>query len=290
VTAPRAFHPYAYAGNDPLNNADPDGMTFWSVVGAVVGLAAGIALVTLAVLVPPLGAAVVAATVALMTVSYIAASATAGTDFGSFMRGFSIGLNAGLNAMLGSMVFGPVVGIALGVINFLAAFDGISGDRGGTYQAVLGWSSWLMPMSWLATGIGLALFLFDLVAAGVTGNRQGTAPRINGIFIDWGTGTIVTHGGLATPYAGGYNLGNFAYINAGSPTSVRGGVIQHEMGHTLQVAAFGSIWHFVGAWDENIGPNGGRGTNAYAEHLAESHNPAWVPGRPSVPWWALMWR
>ena len=27
VTAPRAFHPYAYAGNDPLNNVDPDGLS-----------------------------------------------------------------------------------------------------------------------------------------------------------------------------------------------------------------------------------------------------------------------
>lgn len=291
VTAPRAFHPYAYAGNDPLNNADPDGMTFWSVVGAIVGLAAGIALVTLAVLVPPLGAAVVAATVALMTVSYIAASATAGTDFGSFMRGFSIGLNAGLNAMLGSMIFGPVVGIALGVINFLAAFDGIAGDRGGAYQAVLGWSSWLMPMSWIATGLGLGAFLINLVAAGVTGNDRGTASRIRSITVDWATGTIVTHGGvLMRSDTLGYTLGNFVYINRTASMRVAAGTIDHETGHVLQVAAFGSIWHFVGAWDENVGPSGGRRSNAYAEQLAEGHNPPGIWGGVWVPLWARMWR
>lgn len=291
MTTPRAFHPYAYAGNDPLNNADPDGMTFWSVVGAIVGVAVGIALVTLAVMVPALAPLVVVLTAGLMTVSYVAAAATVKSDFSEFMRGFSIGLNAGLNAMIGSMIFGPVVGIALGVINFLAAFDGIAGDRGGTYQAVLGWSSWLMPMSWIATVIGLGVFIFDLIAAGVSGNDRGTAARIRSIKIDWATGAIVTHGGLAMDAnALGYDLGNFVYINRTASRRVGAGTIAHETGHVLQVAAFGSIWHFVGAWDENVGPNGGRKWDAYAEHLAEGHNPPGIWGGAWVPMWARMWR
>jgi RHS repeat-associated protein len=298
VAAPRAYHPYAYCGNDPVNNADPDGMSFWSVLGAIAGVIAGVAIVTLAVLVPTTAviAALVVGTLGLMTVSYVGGSLAGGSALGQFIRGFSIGLNAGLNAMLGSMIFGPIVGIALGVVNFLAAFDGIAGDRGGTYQAVLGWSSWLMPMSWLATGVGLGIFLIDVVAAGLTGNRPGTAARINSITPDWGTGAIVTHGGVLSGFPGGYTPGNFVYINAGVSTSVGAGIIEHELGHTLNNAAFGSIWHFVGWIDENAIQKP-PGDKALAERLAESHDPAWVTKRwvaagaaSPLPWWALMWR
>ena len=290
VTAPRAYHPYAYCGNDPLNNADPDGMTFWSVVGAIAGVVAGVAIVTLAAIATPLGvAAIVVGAIGLMTVSYVAGSAAAGSGFGEFMRGFSIGLNAGLGATLGSMIFGPIVGIALGVVNFLAAIDDVAGDRHGTYQAILGWSSWLMPMSWLATGIGLAIFLTDIVAAGLTGNKPGTATRINSISVDWATGAIVTHGGVVgSSFDGGYTPGNFVYISTTAPTTVSAGIIQHELGHTLSNAAFGSIWHLVGWIDENFVQKAGQEDRAYAERLAESHNPAGAS--LPLPWWAMMWR
>ena len=257
------------------------------MVGAIVGLVAGIALVALAVMVPPLAPLAVALGVGLMTVAYIGGAASVGSGFGDFMRGFSIGLNAGINAMVGSMVFGPVVGIALGVVGFLAAFDGIAGDRGGAYQSVLGWSSWLMPMSWLANALGLGVFLINRIAAGVGSGRPGAAAQINGYRIDWATGTIITHGGWLTPVPGGYNLGNFVHVNANSRMTPS--LLQHEIGHGLNVAAFGSIWHLVGAWDQNVGPNGGRDANAYAEHLAESHVDSTLPGAAFVPLWARMW-
>ena len=93
-------------------------------------------------------------------------------------------------------------------------------------------------------------------------------------------------------FDGGYTPGNFVYISTSAPASVRGGILEHELGHTLNNAAFGSIWHVVGWIDENFVPKGGRGDKAYAERLAESHNPAWVDARYgiSLPWWALMWR
>lgn len=72
-----------------------------------------------------------------------------------------------------------------------------------------------------------------------------------------------------------------------SSKQVAAGTIDHETGHLLNVAAFGSIWHFVGAWDQSVGPCK-RGADAYAEHLAESHNPPGTGVR--VPWWARMWR
>ncbi len=45
----------------------------------------------------------------------------------------------------------------------------------------------------------------------------------------------------------------------------------HETGHTLNVAAFGSIFHFIGAIDENAIQS--TPANAYAERLADSHDP-----------------
>jgi hypothetical protein len=52
----------------------------------------------------------------------------------------------------------------------------------------------------------------------------------------------------------------------------------------LNNAAFGSIFHFVGAIDENVPPFA-RKAGAYAERFAESHDPTGI-----VPPWAEMWR
>ena len=38
IDNPKALYPYLYVGNDPLDNVDYDGLTFWSVVGAIVGV------------------------------------------------------------------------------------------------------------------------------------------------------------------------------------------------------------------------------------------------------------
>ncbi|MBA2277605.1 MAG: RHS repeat-associated core domain-containing protein [Chloroflexia bacterium] len=276
---PKALHPYVFTGNDPLNKVDEDGFSFWSVVGAIVGVIAAIAVAAVVVLTGGLAGVLIgiALAVALVSVSYVVASATAGTGFGEFMRGFMIGFNAGLNAIIATALFGPVVGIALGVVNFLAAFDTIAGNS--FYQGVLGWSSWLMPMSWLATAVGLVFFLLTVIPAIFTLN-QVPAVAIDSISIDWGTGSIVTTGGwmFLPGFRGGYNLGNFTYITPGST------VAAHEAGHVLNVAAFGSIFHFVGAIDENVPPFA-RGPGAYAERLAESHDPT-----GAVPPWAEMWR
>lgn len=71
-----------------------------------------------------------------------------GIATGQFVGGFTIGFNAGMNGVLAGALFGPVVGVTL-VVNFLATFEGISNNS--AYQGILGWSSWLMPMSWTAT-------------------------------------------------------------------------------------------------------------------------------------------
>ncbi len=262
---------YTYVGNDPVNNIDPTGLSLWSVLGAVVGVVVGVvvAVAVAAAFATGIGFGILAVVgvIGLLTVSYVLASNNQTNGFGEFMRGFMIGLNASMNATILTFMGAGSLGLAVGVINFLAAFDTIANSE--AYQGILGWSSWLMPMSWLATGIGLIFFLLNAVAAAFTLNRAA-AVRIQSLSIDWGTGTIVTEGGfLFLPnFRGGYNLGNFAFVTPGS------NVVDHETGHTLNVAAFGSIFHFIGAIDQNgvqANPQ-----DAYAERLAESNDPATI--------------
>ena len=266
---PKALHPYIYVANDPLNNVDYDGLSFWSVVGAIVGVIVAVALVVaVAVLTVATGGAFgvvlgIVLAIGIVSVSYAIADANRGSGVGEFFRGFMIGFNAGLNAAIGTMIFGPGIGIALGVINFLAAFDTIAGNK--IYQGILGWSSWLMPMSWLATAVGLIFFVINVIVAGVT-FQQWDAAKIDKISIHWETGAIVMRGGLIHPAGGatGFNLGQFSFLDSG------GSAEEHETGHGLNVAAFGSIFHFVAAIDQNVF---GSGADTYSEHLAESHDP-----------------
>ena len=281
---PQGLHLYAFVANDPLNKTDPTGLSFWSVFGAVVGVVVGI---VAAVAIVATGGALgvllavglaLGASLLVTGVSYIIASnVDPNSAFGQFMRGFMIGFNAGMNGVLASAIFGPTVGIALGVINFLAAFDGIAENS--VYQGILGWSSWLMPMSWGATGLGLVFYAFNLIVAGIT-FQQWDAAKIDRLAIDWKTGTIVMVGGLIKNGTA-YNLGNFVVMNQtwlDNPAS--GGydaVLNHETGHTLNVAAFGTAFAICDMFGAI-----GSGVNDYGERIAESHTNR---GRPTIPMW-----
>ena len=268
----KAFQCYAYTGNDPANNVDLSGMSFWSVFGAIVGAIVGIALVVFA---GPLLALIIG--IGVVTLSYILASNNVNNDFGEFMRGFMIGFNAGMNAAIGTILFGPVIGIALGVINFLAAFDSIAQNE--IYKGILGWTSWLMPMSWVVTGLGLIFFVINLIVAGVT-FQQVDRVKIHSISVNWQTGMIVMEGGLITYPPGGFNMGNFSFYGEGHTD-----VIDHELGHGLSLGAYGWVFHFVGAIDENVVQENMH--DAYSEHLAESNQatPDHPPPTPALDMW-----
>jgi RHS repeat-associated protein len=283
IHRPSGLHLYAYVANDPMNRTDPEGLSFWSIVGAVVGVAVGV-VVGLAIIAATGGLGLVAfgiilgVSLGVTGVSYLIASEVdPNSAFGQFVRGFMIGFNAGLNGVL----VGGAAGTVLGVIDALAAIDGVA--RNSFYQGVLGWSSWLMPMSWAATALGAAFYVFNLVAAGVTGN-QWSAAKIDKLGFDWNTGTFVMLGGLIRNGTA-FSMGHFvlmdpSYVNGSTPDQTYDAVLRHETGHTLENGAFGSAflaWDFVG---ENIA---GAGGNDYGEEIAESH--ANRPGRPTIPMW-----
>ncbi len=294
--APQGLHLYTFVANNPLNKTDPTGMSFWSIVGAVagviVGVAVGLAIVAAVVATGGVGGIFLGIGLALLAglaftgVSYLAANnSNPNSDRYQFFRSFMIGFNAGMNGVLASTIVGGYVGfgvgVVLGLINLLAVHDGIA--KNSVYQGILGWSSWLMPMSWGATGFGLAVYAINIVVAMVT-NQNFEATTIDKMAIDWKTGSIVMVGG-AIRNGAGFNMGNFVFIdpgfiNAGIPGISYESVLRHETGHTLSVAAFGSVFHLSDFIDEVVLHNG---ANAYGEKIAESHSN--IPGRPVIPMW-----
>ncbi len=227
--------------------------------------------------------------VGLGIISYIVAavgakSTTSTTGFGEFMRGWLLGLNAGLNGFLAFALFelaaleaGLVVGIVLGLINFLSVFGPISQNE--VWQGFVGWLNLLMPMSWLVVGLGFLFYLVCFLLHAVTIGRVNYL-KIQDLGMDWKTGTFFIKGGLISnlnPIDTAFNMGNFSFVDYKSGAWHK----EHEAGHTLNLGAFGSIFHLIGALDENAIR---RGANAFAERIAESNDTG--NSGSNIPMWA----
>jgi RHS repeat-associated protein len=267
---PRRLDLYAYCGNDPVNSVDPDGASFWTVLGGIVGVIIGIAVavLTIAAFASGIGFGLLAIglIIGLSIAGYAGAAAARGTAFGDFMKGMLIGFNAGLTVVFASAVFGPIIGVGLGIIGFLSVFDGIR--QSAVYQVILGWSSWLMPTTWLVNGLGLAFFAVNLILAGVTFN-QVPGLAITSISFDAATCSFVMKGGAlsdANPINTAYDMGHFVFVD--SKNTSPDGDVPHETGHSLSLGAFGSAVHLIGFVDEMIL---GNGSSAWTEQMADSH-------------------
>jgi hypothetical protein len=188
------------------------------------------------------------------------------------MRGGLIGMNAALNFYLAAAVFGAlfghapgyVIGAVLGIVNLLAVFEPISQSE--FYQGIIGWLNWLLPMSWPIVGLGLLFYGISFLLHAVTAGKVEYL-QVQDVGMDWKTGTFFVKGGLIANLNyldTAFNMGNFSF------TDMKAGQwhMEHEAGHTLNLAAFGSVFHLVGAVDENATP---RGANAFSERLAESN-------------------
>ncbi|MCX4903450.1 toxin TcdB middle/N-terminal domain-containing protein [Streptomyces sp. NBC_00878] len=283
VDDPRTLSLYTYVGNDPLNNVDPTGTSFWSVVGAIVGVIVGVVAAVLIVAAFACGIGfgllAIAGLIGLVTAGYALASANAGNGFGEFMRGFLIGLNAGLNATLLTAMGLGVVGVAIGVLIFLGSFDSIASSD--VYQGFLGWGNWLMPMSWLVVGLGLVFFVLNVLGWAFT-LGQVDALNIQKIRVDWKTGTIFLKGGWISnlnKYKTAFNMGNFAFIHKDSTDDH----LEHEAGHSLNLAAFGSAFHLIGFVDEVLLGNRSR---AFSERLADGNEPPASRPSTALPMWS----
>lgn len=269
---------YTYVGNSPVDNVDPAGLSFWSVVGAIVGVIVGIVVAVLVVAAFATGIGfgllAIVGVIGLVTASYIVAHNNQGNAVGEFFRGFMIGLNAGMNAAFLAMMgpVGGVLGVFVGTLIFLSAFDSIAGNE--VYQGVLGWSNWLMPMSWLVIGLGAIMWILNglghLLLWELPNLWGGGVEffRITGFRMDWSTGMLATRGGFVSNLNAidtAFNMGTFAYVDNNST----GWHLDHEAGHNLNLAVFGSVFHFVGFIDEMaLGAGGG----TFSEVMADSND------------------
>ena len=250
------------------------------LLGAVIGLAVGAGIGALTIFAfganAGIGFVALGGICLLCVVGYIVGNATSNSTSGVLTRCMLVGFNAGLNGALGIAVYGAVLGVGgtimalvVALLNLMAIFNVVSTSE--VYQGILGWANWLLPMSWLIVGLGF-LFLVLNVVGHLTGYLifKGQSFRMHGLDVDWKTGTIFQRGGWvsnANPIDTAFNMGNFALVDNLSSSWH----IEHEAGHTLNLAAFGSAFHLIGAIDENVT---GGGANAFSERIAESNDPA----------------
>ncbi len=223
----------------------------------------------------------------LMIISYIIATVTVKSASGtedsvtSFLRGVQIGLNSVANGGLiwiffgGLLDSGLVTGLALGLgaVTLLSCIGPVSQFE--FYQGLLGYLNWFLPMSWPIVAVG---FLF-LVVSALLSLIPANYLRIQDGAVDWKTGTFSIKGGLIAnmnPIDTAFNMGNFSFVDYKSGSMH----VNHEAGHTLNLAAFGFIFHLVGALDENVF---GSGARAFSEFLAESNVSG---GSPALKMWS----
>ena len=213
----------------------------------------------------------------------IGSSGTPGS-FEEFCRGACIGLNASCNGFIGFIVCGLIIGnpvtIVFGsvcaLITVFSVFGPISQSE--FFQGIAGWLTWFLPMSWLIVGVGFLFFVLSILGAIFTA-WQVNFLSIKGIKVDWKTGTLFVKGGWIANLNfrhTAFNMGNFSFVDKQSGDWH----IEHEAGHTLNLTAFGSLFHLWGALDENVLM---RGHKAFAELLAESNVPG--TGISVIPMW-----
>lgn len=226
----------------------------------------------------------------LVIVGYVIASIAGNpknrtTAFGEFMRGWLVGMNAAANGVIAyslvglfaGLAGGLIVGLTLGVLNLLTSIGPLS--RNEFCQGIFGYLNWFLPMSWPIVATGILFVLISALLHAVTIGKVRYL-KMEGMRMDWKTGTLFFKGGLVANLNyidTAFNMGNFSFVDYKSSKWH----IEHEAGHTLNLAAFGFVFHLVGALDENVLR---RGANALAERFAESN--VKVTSRPIYPMWA----
>jgi len=242
----------------------------------------------------------------------------AGTELN--MRGALIGINVFVNFVLAVLVypvacvflFGAGLGIVVAVlvIGFvvLASIGPLYRNGAGVVhpdvRSLLGWAVWVLPSTWIVEVLGILFYTASLIGHVVSLLIAPFAPgpaaflNVSALNVRRDTGTIVMIGGLAANLGQGgraYNLATFVFVRTVSlvgpaPAAPTPTGLEHETGHHLNVAAFGSYFHLIGWINEGAHAVLGAVTallptgavtgwqRAYAEQLA-STNIATAPAR-----------
>lgn len=171
-----------------------------------------------------------------------------------FAFGFFLGAAAGTNFVIWFLVTSIPLTIVLALLALAPILVIISAlARSRIMQILVGWTTWVMPLSWIVGAIGVLAFV-PFGAAGVW--RHGR----DALRIDPTSGTLEVQVDFSDipgvpSLAVGFSLGLFTFLNSGftNPRSfLDRSVSAHEAGHTLNTGAFGGIFLLVNALDENI--------------------------------------
>ena len=286
----------------------------WAVASALAFVVAfpdlfliGLAALVLLLIVP----AIMALVTYVLAATFAPVTAGIESPTECFFRGALIGANTALNGAFALVLYTPLftqlasslgslgslVALAVTLVT-LATFMTILASAtvapappaAGALQALVelsaGWSSWLMPMSWAYCVSGWWEFYRSWAGHSLLLLLPGVAPAgwaIAGLDLS-AEGDIGTTGGIGgSASQTAYNNGCFTFIS-----QARAGVLatrEHETGHHLHLAAFGSFFHWIDAVNENgFASIPGQGANAYGERIAES-NLSTPRGRQEVQVW-----
>jgi hypothetical protein len=224
------------------------------------------------------------------------------------VRGMLIGMNATMNGVFALALYTPLFGGGAGLVMTLAVTAVIvlatactsllsatvppampaAATVQGVTEAFTGWHSWLMPMSWPYCAIGWWRFYVSWFRHVCSLAWPGTFPaatnaiQVLQLDVDSGAMTITGGSQARIPAENGYNSGCFSFAGAGTTAA---SVWQHEAGHHLHLAAFGSFVHVIDTLNEQgYGGITGQGSMAYGERVAES-NVRGTAGTWEVPVW-----
>jgi len=131
------------------------------------------------------------------------------TAMQSFYRGFGAGTATLVNFVIYFPLPNPVFTILafVSLVPFLLPIPAIRHTR--FYQGIIGWMSWVMPVSWIDNARGLFFFLFWAMPAGIAAFGTGA------IRFDPTSGSIETRYPMPNPTRRAFNIGVFTFLNGG---------------------------------------------------------------------------
>jgi hypothetical protein len=260
-----------------------------------------------------LGLIVVLVTQLVLTGFAYAAAATAYSTTGPSplegeARGACAGVSAAVNVLLTvgvilpylAFVLPPVLNVVACAVAFILVLAGClvpflrdpsnNGIVPGWARTLIGWLVFMLPTAWLMELLGLFLFLLTLLVHGTIGLFVPML-TMTGMGLRADTGSIIVTGGIAANLnpAPTHNIGTFTFVRTITPPLIpiyndasfvgfEASVQNHEIGHQLNLGAFGTAFNLVGfveQWGRTLLLGSPAGT--YGEDLATTNDPSATP-------------
>jgi len=185
------------------------------------------------------------------------------------------GVAAGNPIVIGVGAIALVLSVLFTIVLVVIAATPLGAPVSPFVKSILGYATPLLPNAWPVVGLGALFFIVDLALHPFSLLPGLGWLAVTRVSIRPDTCSVVHVGGLCSNLNvinTAYNMGNFVLIDVLRPTPHER-TEQHEVGHQLSLAAFGSAFHIVAWADEFLG-------SAYAERVADG-NIVPPPPRPA---------